>query len=382
MTGNDIPTGAPVPGGPAVADEDVRLLSDFVAANREQVIERSRRSVANRAAPRPTEEEISRGIPLFVDQLILALRARGGAAGAADSAAAHGADMLKRGFTIAQVVYDYGDVCQAITQLAVEQDTQISAEDFQMLNGCLDDAIAEAVTEYSRQRDRTVKAGETERLGYLAHELRNKLNAGMLAFGILKEGKVGVSGNTGAVLERSLAGLQDLITRSLAAVRIESGIQHRERVNVREMIEDVEAEASLAANARRIRFSVNPVPEELEVDADRPLLVAALMNLLSNALKFTPVAGHTWLRTTAQGDHVLFEVEDECGGLPGDDPEALFAPWAQRSSDKRGLGLGLALVRRSVQALGGEVKVTNKPGKGCVFGIRLLRSVPLQSPIR
>ena len=69
------------------------------------------------------------------------------------TAAKHGGDLLHRGFTIAQVVRDYGGICQAITAIAVETQAQITPGEFQTLNLCLDDAIAGAVTEYGRLRD-------------------------------------------------------------------------------------------------------------------------------------------------------------------------------------------------------------------------------------
>lgn len=94
--------------------------------------------------------------------------------------------MSRTGFTIAQVVHDYGDLCQTITELALEQNAPISTQGFKTLNKCLDDAIASAVTEYSRLREVSRNRAETERLGFLAHELRNKINSAMLAFGILK----------------------------------------------------------------------------------------------------------------------------------------------------------------------------------------------------
>src|SRR5690606_31290206 len=69
------------------------------------------------------------------------------------SAAAHGRELLEMGFTIDQVVHDYGDLCQAITDLAVERDAPFSVDEFRTLNRCLDNAIADAVTEFSYQRD-------------------------------------------------------------------------------------------------------------------------------------------------------------------------------------------------------------------------------------
>lgn len=121
----------------------------------------------------------------------------------------------------------------------------------------LDDAIAGAVTEYQRLRERSRDRDATERLGYLAHELRNKVHTAMLAYGVLKQGQLGLGGSTGAVLGRGLGGLQDLITQSLAEVRVDAGVQHRERVEVSEIVEELEAEASMAANAAGRKLSAN-----------------------------------------------------------------------------------------------------------------------------
>jgi hypothetical protein len=71
---------------------------------------------------------------------------------------------------------------------------------------------------------------------------------------------------------------------------------------------------------------------------------------------------------------VLIEVADQCGGLPLGDPDELFRPFAQRGSDRSGLGLGLSITRRGVEANDGTLSVRNRPGKGCVFTINL----PLQ----
>ncbi len=349
------------------------MLSDFITQNRSEILKRSRARVANRSAPRPTDEELENGISQFLDQLIKALPTTNADVEFDENAAKHGADLLRMGFSIAQVVHDYGDVCQTITELALEQDAPISTVEFRQLNKCLDDAIAGAVTEYHRLRERSRDQDETERLGYLAHELRNKIHTAILAYETLKGGQLGLGGSTGAVLDRSLRGLQQLITQSLTEVRVEAGIQNRERVQVSELVEELEVETAMLANASGHSFSVDRVDADLEVDADRPLLAAALTNLLTNAVKFTPKGGHITLRIVASKDRIVFEVEDECGGLPSSRPDELFMPWTQRSTDKKGLGLGLPLTRRSVQASGGDVSVRNLPGKGCVFGIGMLR---------
>ena len=124
--------------------------------------------------------EVETGIPLFMDQLSETLRLE--ATGTPFSPAAmdataekHGRDLLERGFTVSQVVHDYGDVCQAITEMAIEGSSDISAAEFHTLNHCLDDAIAAAVTAYGRLKEEATAHLEVERMGRLAHELRNRL---------------------------------------------------------------------------------------------------------------------------------------------------------------------------------------------------------------
>ena len=167
------------------------------------------------------EAEIDHGVPVFLDQLMDALRL--GLTTTPEigrSAIEHGHDLLLQGFTVSQVVHDYGDICQAITDLAVEVNAPISTDDFRTLNRCLDEAIASAVTEYGREQNQSTLDGESargsERFGFLAHELRNLTNTAIFAFEVLKTGNVGVAGSTGTVLHRSLMGLRALIGRSLA----------------------------------------------------------------------------------------------------------------------------------------------------------------------
>jgi hypothetical protein len=228
------------------------VLDQFIAANRSEIIRRCRAKVAARSVPPPIPLEIEHGVPLFLDQLVNSLRLRLTACpDIRQSASRHGHDLLLRGFTISQVVHDYGDVCQSLTDLALEMNAPISTEDFRTLNQCLDDAIAGAVTEYARARTQSGIDGEaargSERLGFLAHDLRNLTSTAIYAFEVLKTGNVGVGGSTGSVLYRSLMGTHTLINRSLAEMRLTEGIQNRERIPVARFIEECGAAAALDA---------------------------------------------------------------------------------------------------------------------------------------
>jgi len=366
------------------------MLHEFLTLHRDEIIALTRQKVAARTAPRATEAEMEHGVPLFLTQLAETLRreqetpARPTSGEMARTAILHGADLRRAGFTVAQVVHDYGDVCQAVTELAIELQLPIGADEFKTLNRCLDEAIAQAVTEFARQRELSLSDRGTERLGFFAHELRNLLSNAMLAFEVLKGGTVGVGGSTGMVLGRNLVALRDLVDRSLATVRLEAGLHRRERVPLTELMEEVELAAAIEANARGLQLTVRPVDPGDAIDVDRQLIAAALANLLQNAFKFSRPNGHIVLRTdttTAEG-RVLIEVEDECGGLPPGRAEDLFRPFEQRSADRSGLGLGLALARESVETNGGLIRARNLPGRGCIFTIDLplLTRVPAAEP--
>ncbi len=350
-------------------------LEAFVTAHRAEIINRCTVKVASRRERRSGDVELERAIPRFLDQLVDTLHLelsknpdKGG------YATQHGRDLMNDGFTVAQVVHAYGDVCQSVTDLAVERSAPISSEDFRTLNRCLDDAIADAVTEFSRVHDGSITDASNVRIGILAHEVRNLLSSAVLSFGVLKSGSVGVNGSTGAVLERSLTRLTSLVDRTLAEVRIEGGSVERERVELPRFLEEIEIAASLTANAKGINLAVVlPTEAGLAVEVDPHVLSAIVVNLVQNAIKFTPDGGHVQVSASAIGDRIHVDVADECGGLPPGAVETMFLPFAQHGKDRSGLGLGLLVARRGAEAHGGTITVRDVPGTGCVFTLELPR---------
>ena len=158
---------------------------------------------------------------MFLDQLIATLHMEEATAGTHSdnqiglTAAKHGKALQELGFTAAQVIHDYGDVCQAITELAVKLDAPIKTDEFRTLNRCLDEAMAEAVSEFGRQRESAISHDKTERQGF-TQELQHLVGNSMLAYEALEAGSVGVGGATGALLGRNLTRMRDLIARSVA----------------------------------------------------------------------------------------------------------------------------------------------------------------------
>lgn len=366
------------------------MLHTFLANHRAELVERCKAKVALRPARGATDAQLRNGIPIFLEQLERTLRTEetgppgeslkisgppGGDATTMSevsvSAVAHGRRLLELGYSIDQVVHDYGDVCQAITDLAVERDAPFGVQEFRTLNRCLDNAIAEAVTAFSLQREMSAARARSEvanqALGTLAHELRNSLLTASLAVAALEQSSLPVSSATGGVLKRSIQEMKNLTSAALSEVRQNAADG---AFGLADFVHEAAESAQLYAEAKGARLQVDAVEPSVKLRGNRTLLLAALSNILQNAFKFTAHGTLVCLRVQVREDEVDIEVADECGGLPADE-SVLFRPFSQAGADRSGLGLGLSIALRSVEAQGGRLLVRNLPGTGCIFTIRL-----------
>ena len=383
------------------ADEERRphygAMRKFVTDNRDELIARCAAKAARRPGAHGSHDRLANGIPMFIEQLARTLEAEGagqldesleisgGANGdvglrseIGSSAAANGADLMRLGFDVDSVVHCYGDLCQAVTDLAVERQAPFSIEDFRTLNRCLDNAIADAATEFGAIRDagiaRNRTADESRRLGSLAHELRNALHTATLAFSALEAGALPVAGATGSVVSRSHAAMAALLDTALGEARAGAPEPGEELpFPVAGFIAEIAGDAALDAQSRGCELELAPAAPELWIAGDRALLAAAVSNVLGNALKFTHRGTSVRISARLDGDMVAIEVSDHCGGLPHGAAAKLFKPFSQAGADRSGLGLGLTIARASVEADGGQISARDMPGIGCVFSIYLPR---------
>ena len=214
------------------------MLHEFLTANRQLLISRCRDKVAKRFEPTETAATIDHGVPLFLQQLVETLReeqdtqVRGldaeptpAPTAIGRAAALHGVELLRRGFSVDQVVHDYGDVCQCVTALAVEQDILISADEFRTLNRCLDNAIADAVASFGAARQISIDS-QTEtlhqRLVVFSDEHRRLIDIAIQSLTAIKTGNIGVSGATGTLLAHALGELRSLTDRTLPQILLAS----------------------------------------------------------------------------------------------------------------------------------------------------------------
>jgi hypothetical protein len=213
------------------------MLHDFLTRNRQLLISRCRQKVAKRFGPIEGSASLDHGVPLFLQQLVETLRGEQTTSVRDESesgpspteigrsAALHGTELLHRGFSVDQVVHDYGDVCQCVTALAVEQDVLISTDEFRTLNRCLDNAIADAVASFGSARQTSFDhQADTlqQRLVVFAADHRRLVDIAIKSFTAIKTGNIGVNGSTGTLLSHTLEELDFLTERTLPEIRLAS----------------------------------------------------------------------------------------------------------------------------------------------------------------
>jgi signal transduction histidine kinase len=352
------------------------LLQEFLKKHRDQILVDCEIRIVARAALLPTSVQMKKGLPIFFNQLIDALNTNLLKVRNRDeilisqSAATHGDELWKLGYTLSHVVHTYGAMCQAITGIAVLTKEPLTAEEFHKLNSCLDIAIAGAVTKFEMTSQENFKRKEEVNLGSFAHELRNALCRAQIAVEMLSKGLVGLGGSTSKVLARSLKDMDVLITRSLSEVRLRVKSELiEEYFLINGVINQLAITADIEAEAKNQSIHIQMEPN-IHVNTDRHLVLAAIGNLIQNALKFTKEKGVIQISVKSEDKCAVIEVQDQCGGIPPVEMAKLFKAFNQQDTDKSGLGLGLIISKKAIEKCGGSLEVRNL-SDGCVFAIQL-----------
>lgn len=221
---------------------------------------------------------------------------------------------------------------------------------------------------------------KTDFLHLVSHELRTPLAALNLMLERLRLDAADAGDGRQRLLDRmksSTTRLHELIDGLLHYARVERGHLDVEpaTVEVRSLVEDVAGELRPQAEAGGLNLRVNVEAGPLYTDPR--LLRLTLVNLVGNAIKFTE-RGDVRVRATPDADGYRFEISDTGPGIPPEEHARIFEPFAQletrRQKHRPGFGLGLALVREMVTALGGRILVESEVGRGSTF-ILLLPSL-------
>jgi len=283
----------------------------------------------------------------------------------------HGHQRLRLGFDVSSIVREYFTLRTCILELAERAQFSVSARETETLTHCIATGIADAVQEYSKERDEKLQQQAAKHIGFLAHELRNALGSTRLALMTLERNNGVRKIRAFQILQRSLERLVELIDQSLVEARLRAKADLRiEPLDLQAIIEELVQEST--AEERKVRVEVS-FEGKATMQGDRRLLYSTLSNLIHNAIKFTREGGRVMVRGCEVENRLVVGIEDECGGLPEGKLEKLFDPFLQLGTDRSGFGLGLAIAKQAAEAHGGVIRVHNLPGSGCVFTLDLPR---------
>jgi signal transduction histidine kinase len=362
-------------------------LHELLAAKRDDIMLRWKVQVQGTLVPEsmPTFELIDH-LPEFLGEILAALRADSGLTSVgpspddSPSAAGHGEQRLRLGFSLDSVVREYGALRTAIVTTAIDAGVQVTFRELQVVFDSIITGVAHAVSEYTHQRDAELLRHANEHFAFIAHELRNPLGSARMAFELLKKkGEIPAEGHAVGALERGLQQTSDLIDQTLKVARVASGIDlRREWTTLRTLLEEAGVVAFSEAELKGVELRLTIETDE-RVNLDQRLVRSALGNLVRNGVKYTPSGGVVQVRAQIANGRAVLEVEDSCGGLPPGKVEEAFAPFVRLDNQQSGFGLGLAIAKQAVDAHGGSIRIQNLPGKGCVFVLELPATVEASS---
>jgi signal transduction histidine kinase len=360
-------------------------LAEAIARDKEGLIRRWRDSVRGTVDPTAVRsEEIIDSLPAFLDELVHHLRAPAGQPPeqttdrAREIAARHGTVRFHAGFSLGSVIREYGVLRDCVLDLIRDQGIEVEIDELKTLLRQLNAGVVIGAEQFARERDQTIEQQGREHFGFIAHELRNPLGSALLSAQVLQRRPGAREDVALARVVRNLSVLKQLIDTSLSNVRARDLGQSRKldksEVSLGQIVEVARAELAGDAEEKHLTIALDG---EARLEGDPRLIRSAISNLIRNAVKYTREGGRIDVRIRTGQGIISVEVEDECGGLPEGKSEELFTPFVQRSADRSGFGLGLAIARDAVQAHQGSVQVSNLPGKGCVFMLSFPACDPL-----
>ena len=347
---------------------------DFLKQNRDALLAKGEEKVCESlpTVASLTTEQLRDSLGLLLDEILESLEPGRGRLSDRESspiARGHGAQRQVLNTAIADLVREYYLFLESAAELASDERTSLGPAGLLAFTKALFSATADAVAEYVRRQEQQQRQADFEYFAFVAHELRNPLSSTKLAWELLVR-KREIDPRRVEVINRGLGRLAELIDNSITRSRIGTGVEvRREPVAVDELVSEAQDDSTIDAETKNIR--VVAAASGHVVAADHRLLRSALTNLLRNAIKFTREGGQVAVRSRLAEGRVLIDVEDECGGLPPDRAEWLFAAFEQAGRDRSGFGLGLAISKQAIEAHGGTLSVKDVPGKGCVFTIDL-----------
>jgi PAS domain S-box-containing protein len=237
----------------------------------------------------------------------------------------------------------------------------------------------------ARREAEAANRAKADFLASMSHELRTPLNA---IGGYVDLLNMGIHGELTEAQQTAMSRITAnqrhllmLINDILSFARVEAGSIEFDlgSCSAAEMLPSIESLVAPQAEAKGVAYTCEPCDPALAFRADAERVRQILLNLVGNAIKFTPSGGWVVLSCDADGEWVHLRVRDSGPGIPAQDLERIFDPFQQvgrrLNTPKEGVGLGLAISRDLARAMKGDLTVASEPGQGSTFTLRLPRVV-------
>jgi signal transduction histidine kinase len=265
------------------------------------------------------------------------------------------------------------DLVQVLSELEEKR------EQLEGLNRRLEESNRELNDANAKLRE--LSAMKEEFLALTTHDLRSPLTVISGVINFFTSGRLGdltpEQQNMVEMMERNTQNLIELVNDLLDASKLESGTLRLDTTSIElhGLVEELSAQMRPLAREKEITLE-EAIPEGLPpLRADRAKLRRVLVNLLSNALKFTPKGGRVCLSAAREGGFVRVALSDTGVGIPPEDIEHLFDKYAQARSratrSEKGTGLGLYITRQLVELHGGNIEARSEVGKGSTFSFTI-----------
>lgn len=297
------------------------------------------------------------------------------------------ASVLILGGSATAVMLLLGSMLRRIQALAVNAERLVHDEPLQPIDGGRDElgVLADRLQNASlllaarAAQARTANDAKSRFLSRTSHEFRTPLNA------IIGQSQLLARYRDDAAIQRATEQIDtaarhllqliddtlDLSTAEVGELRIAD-----EPVDVQALVDELRALIAPLADRHGVQLILEPADAPLTLRADRRRLRQVLLNLLSNAIKFNHGGGEARIGWRVVGDAGVIDIADNGPGIAADDLGRLFTPLERLDAEQRGIegtGLGLALSRQLVTAMGGAIRATSQPGVGSVFSVELPR---------
>jgi signal transduction histidine kinase len=369
-------------------DEHLLAMGGSPAAlirRKENILEEFKRDLRARlpAAQEESSPVIINTLPAFVTRLALALSPDNEISFASEYsniAGAHGSERAKlTNYSLAEVIEEYR-ILREILVRAFRSDTQLSPDEWDIVHGSIDEAIAESAAAF-------VQAHEGFRdlfMAALSHDFRGPLSNAMNYLSLIaRDAEPAKRGHFATRALHNLKQIDRMIRELLDISRANAGAQISLNLNEAEatrLASDVIADLSLRAGDRFVLEAGAPVRGWW--DADR--LKQALNNLLENAVKYGRDATPITCRISQVAGRMFMSVHNVGDPIPPEQIPTLFLPFRRAQSAERGSksgwGLGLVMVQRIAEAHGGSVTVESSQSSGTVFTLDILQDARESHP--